>query len=702
MTNENGMRKKFERIFGHKSRIVSQITLVALCIGLIAYFMPRERSIVHEDPECNVTWTKDAVKAKFHFTVNKSEWQLANERDSVARNLRPVFNYDESIGRKKLELLRKDLNAAIDGRADRIFATRERNHCIKVLISLYTDGIVPDAEIDIIRESGSQKIQLNDKGATETELLNVRSVSEAYQELIKCDTTLLQAEYDPKKYIEPNYIFARERTESIKNEELAKISPTLAIVKEHETIIEDGEVVDSIHYWKLKTYFNELGKKELTEKSSNKLRIFLGQIVFIVIAMLTLLSYIYIYRSPIAHNNNKFTFTILSATLFPVIVALMSSSGGANIFILPFAIVPMMLCLFIDHTTAFITNLTSIIICSIMLDSPYEFLLLQLIAGNSAILSLKELSSRSQMFRCVITTFLTYSLTYFCYELITEPDLSNMNYSMYIYFIISALLMMFIYPLMFLVEKTFGFISNVTLIELSNLNSKLLQRMSQEAPGTFQHSMQVGNLAAEAARAIGANSLEVRTGALYHDIGKLENPIYFTENQNNNINPHDSLTAIESAQVIINHVRDGITLAEKEKLPRKIKEFITTHHGVSKTGYFYITYKNEHPDEDVDESLFTYPGPRPTTREQAILMLADCVEAASHSIKEYTEGNINELVEKIVGAKMNEKELSLSPLTFQDVDTIKTVFKKRLMAIYHTRISYPNEKKRKRTSAEKQ
>jgi putative nucleotidyltransferase with HDIG domain len=264
---------------------------------------------------------------------------------------------------------------------------------------------------------------------------------------------------------------------------------------------------------------------------------------------------------------------------------------------------------------------------------------------------------------------------------------------MFAYFAVSAILTLLIYPLMLVIERTFGFISSVTLIELSNFNNKLLQRMSQEAPGTFQHSMQVGNLAAEAAIAIGANALEVRTGALYHDIGKLENPVMFTENQNGGVSPHSALTSIQSAQAIIKHVTDGLAIAEHEGLPKKIRDFIRTHHGVSKTGYFYITYKNEHPNEEIDESLFTYPGPRPSTKEQAVLMLADCVEAASHSLKEYTAEKIEEMVNRIIDSKLREGELSHSPITFQDIDKIKKVFMKRLEAIYHTRISYPSDKK---------
>ena len=249
---------------------------------------------------------------------------------------------------------------------------------------------------------------------------------------------------------------------------------------------------------------------------------------------------------------------------------------------------------------------------------------------------------------------------------------------------------------MFAIEKIFGFTSAVTFIELSNINNELLGKLSQDAPGTFQHSMQVGNLAAEAARRIGANSIEVRTGALYHDIGKIKSPIYFTENQSGGINPHDKLQPEESAKTILQHVKDGIAIARAHHLPQSIKDFITTHHGTSKTGYFYITYKNAHPGEEIDESLFTYEGPQPKTREQAILMMADSVEAASHSLKEYTESNIHELVDKIIDAQLENGQFSLAPLTFKDIATIKETFKERLKAIYHTRISYPEEKKQKK------
>ena len=328
-----------------------------------------------------------------------------------------------------------------------------------------------------------------------------------------------------------------------------------------------------------------------------------------------------------------------------------------------------------------------------MLQAPHIFMLIEIAGGFAAIVSLRELTARSQLFRTVFFVLLSQAMVCFAYELISENDITKLNLSMYIYFLINGALLLSTYPLMFAIEKIFGFTSAVTFIELSNINNELLYKLSQDAPGTFQHSMQVGNLAAEAARRVGANSIEVRTGALYHDIGKMKNPIYFTENQSGGISPHNNLPPEESAAIILRHVTDGVSIANAHHLPNSIKDFITTHHGTSKTGYFYITYKNAHPDEEVDEKLFTYAGPRPQTREQAILMMADSVEAASHSLKEYTESNIHALVDKIIDAQLENGQFSLTPLTFKDIDTIKSTFKERLKAIYHTRISYPEEKK---------
>ena len=675
------MRKRFERFFGKNSLLVMHAGLVAICIGVIVYFMPREKLASYSYSH-NAPWNHEQIIADFDFIVKKSDKQIVAERDSIRKNFRPFFTYNDKLDATSLKS---------------VMPTNEFREYIKCLDALYKDGIVSDSDADMIRKSGKSEIIFthgNDTITKDSE--RFISVSEAFETLVNADTLLTEEmidEMDLMNHIHPNYVSDKRLTERELNRQLSKLETRIGTVLKGQRIINQGDIVDEKAYRTIETYINLQHEIEATKSTGSKLNMFLGQVVFIILGMCSLLAYIYIYRKDIVNNRNKFIFTILSATIFPIIVGLLVSHGGVSVFILPFAMVPMMLCLFIDHNTAFVTHLITIMMCSIMLGSPFEFVMLQLFAGTSAILSLRELSSRSQMFRCVFITFLTYAVVYMCYELIIESDLSKMKYNMYMYFTISAILMLFIYPMMFIVEKTFGFISNVTLIELSNLNSKLLQRMSQEAPGTFQHSMQVGNLAAEAARALGANSLEVRTGALYHDIGKLNNPIYFTENQSGGISPHNALQPEESAAIIIKHVTDGLSMAEHEHLPKKIMGFINTHHGKSKAGYFYITYKNAHPGEEFDESIFTYPGEMPHTKEQAILMLADCVEAASHSIKEYTDENIDTLVNSIIDKKLQDGELSMSPLTFKDIDTIKEIFKKRLKAIYHTRISYPSEKK---------
>ena len=678
------MKNRLEKYFGRHTQIVLHISLVIICICAIIYFMPREKYTSYYF-EQGTPWNHEQIIADFDFVVKKSAKTVTEEKDSIRNNFRPYFKFD---GKLSANEFRKE------------FPNENMREYANCLDALYKDGIVSDEDATIIRSRDNDEINFTYQGDTITkDAGRFVSISEAYETLLNADTILTNemfAAIEPERFIIPNYTCDTLLSEKELKKQLNKVEARIGTVIKGQRIINKGDIIDKDTYRTLETYFTILNEIEASKSTSSKLNIFFGQVMFIIICMLVLVAYIYIYRPDIATSNKKFIFTTLTATLFPIIVGIIMGHGGISVFILPFAIVPMKLCLFIDHNTALIAHCITIMMCSIMIGSPYEFVMLQTVAGISAILSLKELSSRSQMFRCVFITFVTYAIAYMCYELIIESDFSKMKYNMYIYFTVSAVLMLFVYPMMFIVEKVFGFVSNVTLIELSNLNSELLQRMSQEAPGTFQHSMQVGNLAAEAARALGANSLEVRTGALYHDIGKMNNPIYFTENQNGGINPHDNLTPEESASIIIKHVTDGLSIAEREHLPKKIKEFITTHHGTSKAGYFYITYKNSHPDEVIDESLFTYPGTKPETKEPAILMLADCTEAASHSIKEYTDENIETLVDKIVSSKLQEGELSLAPLTFKDIDTIKTVFKKRLKAIYHTRISYPNEKKDKK------
>lgn len=670
-------------------KLIFQAGMAVLCMGLVIYFMPRNNVFNYNYSEA-APWNYGQIIAPFNFPIYKSEAQLKKEKDSIADNFEMYFSKDTTIALNSL----RQLKARFYSNASEEVPQEAYIKYYNSLIKLYNSGIVSIKDKERINNSKAENINvISNHFATNSNKRELYSVAEAYKRLIASDTfpqNIIRA-YKLEDFITPNLAFDSVKSARLLEEEINRLPISNGIVQNGQKIVSRGDIVDAETYRILKSYQFEMNKRQ--DNNYKGTTMLIGQIIFVIIAFSILLSYIYIYNPDIKNSNNKFILVILSVTIFPVIVGAMMQARFSNVFMLPFALVPMMLCLFTNPRTAFITYTVEILLCSIMLNSPYEFVLLQILAGYAAILSLKELSSRSQMFRSAFIVLLTYCTTFLCYELIVENDITKMNLIMYIYFVISAVLMLFAYPLMFIIEKLLGFVSNITLIELSNLNNSLLQKLSQEAPGTFQHSMQVGNLAAEAARAVGANSLEVRTGALYHDIGKSLNPIYFTENQSGGISPHNKLELQESAAIIIKHVTDGLAIAAHHHLPQKIKEFITTHHGLSKTGYFYITYKNNHPDETIDESLFTYPGPKPQTIEQGILMMADCVEAASHSIEEYTAANIDKMVDNIIDGRVNGGELNLCPLTFQDISTIKEVFKKRLKAIYHTRISYPDEKK---------
>lgn len=676
------------------STITYRAFIILASILLMVYFMPREKyeSIHYEEGK---PWEHDQLIAEFDFKVMKAKKQIAAEQDSIRRSVIPYFVYSPAKNQQLQNALWE--------------SGMEFDHSVKIankLDSIYKDyGIVSDKDASTIEKNKYNDYFCSSKDgilSSKPNIWELLSVSEIKTTLYRYIPEQYDTLPDPKgniinaidQHVIPNYAFDRHRTEETIDSIIGKINPVRKSIVAGQRIINNREIVDAEKFRTIETYLDEVKKIDEDNQKENSKMILYGQLLLAIIIMASLAIYIRLYQRETFESTSKFTFTILSVTVFPILAGILLATGSTSIYVIPFAIAPAMLCLFINSNIAVVAHMASILICSAMIGSPYQFIIIQLTGGISAILSLSELSSRSQMFKCTIATLLTYSLTYLCYIMIKEADISKMSNIMYFYFTISSILMLLIYPIMLIVEKVFGFVSSVTLIELSNFNNKLLQKLSQETPGTFQHSIQVGNLAAEAANAIGANSLEVRTGALYHDIGKTENPIYFTENQSGGISPHKALTPIESARVIIKHVTDGLAIAKREKLPKKIQEFITTHHGLSKTGYFYITYKNAHPDENVDDKLFTYPGPQPHTKEQAILSMADCVEAASHSLKEYTEENINNLVDNIIDPKVKNGEFSLSPLTFQDIDNIKKVFKKRLMAIYHTRISYPTEKKK--------
>lgn len=673
-----------------KQRTILETLLVIACISAIIYFMPRDTKFNYHF-SINTPWTYGQLMSDFDFPIYKSDESIQAEQDSLYREFQPYFNIDSTISTNAIARFQKDY----DSRFYEIITPQQYNSYRQRLKNAYAKGIISIDNSEIIKSDSLTDIKIvtDDNIARTVNTKKLNTIKSVYRQLTYNDTlprdVLMSLKLE--EYIQPNIIYNKAKTELALEELKASVSISDGMVQKGQKIISRGDIVDEKLYKTLQSYQYEWNKRD-NEKRQTGFTL-LGQILLVTMALLGLIYFLRIYRPAYFAQSNKFILIYLLITLFTLTVAWMVRTHTGNVFMVPFAMVPILLCLFADSRTAFMTHVVQIFICSTMLQAPHIFMLIEIAGGFAAIVSLRELSARSQLFRTVFFVLLSQAMVCFAYELISENDITKLNLSMYIYFLINGALLLSTYPLMFAIEKIFGFTSAVTFIELSNINNELLYKLSQDAPGTFQHSMQVGNLAAEAARRVGANSIEVRTGALYHDIGKMKNPIYFTENQSGGINPHNNLPPEESAAIILRHVTDGVSIANSHHLPDSIKDFITTHHGTSKTGYFYITYKNAHPDEYIDESLFTYAGPKPQTREQAILMMADSVEAASHSLKEYTESNIHTLVDKIIDAQLENGQFSLTPLTFKDIDTIKSTFKERLKAIYHTRISYPEEKK---------
>ena len=561
----------------------------------------------------------------------------------------------------------------------------------RTLKALYEDGIIAGNDLKRMEEDSIIAIRLVDKNVATSRFIDqLYTVKEAYEYLLNADTThykkkILQ-QCNLNDYITPNLVYDEEKSEAAQKDLLSNISWANGFVLNGQKIIDRGEIVDEQTYNILESLRKEWEKR--SDSVQEKRLTLAGQILYVGIFLFCFMAYLELFRAD--YYERKGTLTLLFALIvfFPVLSSIMVEQNLSSIYVVPFAMIPIIVRVFLDSRTAFMAHVTIILLCSITLRFPHEFILLQVVAGMVAIYSLRELSQRSQLLRTALVVFISYALLYFAFELIHEDDLTKLNTRMYIYFMINGILLLFAYPLLFLLEKIFGFTSDVTLVELSNINNSLLREMSEVAPGTFQHSLQMANLAAAAANKIGGKSQLVRTGALYHDIGKMVNPAFFTENQSG-VNPHKSLSYEQSAQVIISHITDGLKLAEKHNLPKVIKDFISTHHGRGLTKYFYISYKNEHPDEEVDQEKFRYPGPNPFTKEQAVLMMADSVEAASRSLPEYTEESISTLVDKIIDTQVSEGYFKECPITFKDIATVKALFKEKLKTMYHTRISYP-------------
>ena len=681
---------KTSKRFSYKNLIYKSLIFIAT-VSVIVYFLPNEGKFNYQF-DINKPWKYGLLQASFDFPIYKNDLQVQKEQDSILADYQPYFQIDKEAEKNVLSKLREDYNKTL---RHSLPGTDYVRYIERTLKALYEDGIIAGNDLKRMEEDSIIAIRLVDKNVATSRFIDqLYTVKEAYEYLLNADTAhykkkILQ-QCNLNDYITPNLVYDEEKSEAAQKDLLSNISWANGFVLNGQKIIDRGEIVDEQTYNILESLRKEWEKR--SDSVQEKRLTLAGQILYVGIFLFCFMAYLELFRAD--YYERKGTLTLLFALIvfFPVLSSIMVEQILSSIYVVPFAMIPIIVRVFLDSRTAFMAHVTIILLCSITLRFPHEFILLQVVAGMVAIYSLRELSQRSQLLRTALVVFISYALLYFAFELIHEDDLTKLNTRMYIYFMINGILLLFAYPLLFLLEKIFGFTSDVTLVELSNINNSLLREMSEVAPGTFQHSLQMANLAAAAANKIGGKSQLVRTGALYHDIGKMVNPAFFTENQSG-VNPHKSLSYEQSAQVIISHITDGLKLAEKHNLPKVIKDFISTHHGRGLTKYFYISYKNEHPDEEVDQEKFRYPGPNPFTKEQAVLMMADSVEAASRSLPEYTEESISTLVDKIIDTQVSEGYFKECPITFKDIATVKALFKEKLKTMYHTRISYPELKK---------
>lgn len=670
--------------------LLMRLWITALTVAIIVWFLPRDSNSKRYNYDVGKPWMYQSFIAQFDFPIYKSEDAIKQEQDSILKELMPYYNYDPTREKKELERFNKDFSSELTG-----LSHHYRAIIIDRIHRLYSAGIMNTPEYNAIAHDSTNMVKVVDgKSATPIEIGCMYSTMSAYEALLKDeelskDRALLQ-KLNLTNYLEPNLTYDKEKTETERTDMLGSIPLASGMVLSGQKIIDRGEIVDDYTYRVLSSFERELQRRNATQMELTTT--FIGQVIYVTILVMLFTMYIALFRKDYFDKPRSIMMLYVMITLFPIAVAMMIEHNWFNVYIVPFAMAAIFARMFMDSRTAFVTQLTIVLICAAAVKYQYEFIIIQLVAGLVAIYSLRELSSRVQVIKTAALVTVSSCAVYFALQMMQETDVLKLDSKMYTHFAVNGVLLLLSYPLMYLIEKTFGFTSNVTLFELSNTFKGVLRNLSEVAPGTFQHSITVGNLAAEVANRIGADSLLVRVGALYHDIGKMTNPAFFTENQAG-VNPHDTLTCKESAKIIIGHVTEGVKIAEKANLPTIIKDFILTHHGRGMAKYFYIKYQNEHPDEVVDKEQFTYPGPNPFTREQALLMMADTCEAASRSLQEYTEESISSLVDRLIDAQVADGCFKDCPITFRDIAQAKQVLTERLMSIYHTRIQYPELKK---------
>ena len=688
-----------------KKYLYHLILFIASIIIVVA-ISPREGKFRYEYQK-GKPWLGSSLIAPRDFPVLKPENELNRERDSILSNFSPYFKLDVQVEKDEIagfDLYLNDLLVKFESEVHRldpmgfISVKRELN---SILAEIYLRGILENNESLFTDRTPDEVTIVTGKVAEKRQYSSIFSQKSAYQysEDKKAefagkhisgsgkylgDFISGVAMYD---FIKPNLFYDAATSAAIKDRMIEEISLNRGLVQEGELIISRGQIVDDNKFTILESLRSEYEKRL---GKNDKWFIIFGRFILVAACYLALYLFMYNFRFDVLSSTHKTFFIILIILLFLIITRIVVRIPGNVIYLIPFAIIPILVRTFYDSRLALFVYLIAIMLTGFIVPNSFEFVFLSYIAGVIVIFSLTNVYRRAKLFFAVFMVFLSYSVVYLGIGLMQEGNLEALNWRNYMWFAVNGVFLLLSYPLIFVFEKTFRFLSDATLFELADTNQPLLRKLAEQAPGSFQHSLQVANLAGEAAREIGANSLLARTGALYHDIGKTYSPEYFVENQSQGFNPHDQLDPVQSASLIISHVKNGVDLARKFNLPSPLIDFIQTHHGTGVAYFFYKKFLDRNPQKTNMEKEFAYPGPKPRTRETAIVMMADAVEAASRTIPAYSEENISELVERIIYIQEQDRQYSETPLTFKDITDIKNVFVKRLSNIYHARISYPH------------
>lgn len=675
----------------HNYYQVNKIFLFLVTLVILITLFPREGKFKYEFQR-GKPWQHDDLIAPFDFAILKPQAELRSERNKAISESYLFFRVDDTIA----EAAKRDFVARFENESPKQFAPAERDAFKKVALTLldtiYSRGII-EMPPDMQQKDPGFKIALVQNNIAKiVPTGSLLSISKANDFILQHASEKLGAN---GKVIIPilqsllmhNVTYDEDLTATQRKQALADISITRGMVQKGERIIAEGELVNEPKFQQLESLRLEFESQ--SGSGYNFKMIMLGRLILIAMALLVFGLFLYTFRHEIYSENRNIVLLLMLITIMVTVTTFVMNIGVTYIMAVPICLVPIIVRTFYDTRLALIVHIITIIVLGFLVPNSFEFLFMQLITGLITIISIVRLHHRSQFFFTSLMIMISYSVIYIGMTLMQDGSLEQISRFNFLMFGISALLTLFSYPLIYLFERIFGMITDVSLIELSDTNSKLLRELAITTPGTFQHSLIVSNIAEEAARAIGANALLARTGALYHDIGKMDMPMYYIENQTAGINPHDELSSEESARIITGHVIRGIERARLNKLPEAIIDFIRTHHGTRYTQYFYNKFKEENGDEPFDETPFRYRGPIPFSKETSILMMADSIEAASRSLKNPTEQAVSEMVERLIDNQMEGKQFRNSLLTLKDISTIKKIIKKKLLSIYHIRIEYP-------------